>query len=47
MARILANVNLKILLVDLTCTACPSIMIIEQNDLEGITVFLSDACKVA
>mgnify|MGYP001823082015 CR=1 FL=1 len=46
LARMLANENQQILLVDMTGTACPSNMMIQQNDLPGITDVLADACTV-
>ncbi|MEM9107476.1 MAG: Wzz/FepE/Etk N-terminal domain-containing protein [Pseudomonadota bacterium] len=46
LARMLANEGQQILMVDMTGSACPSNMMIQQNDLPGITDVLADECTV-
>ncbi|MEX3009367.1 exopolysaccharide transport family protein [Hoeflea sp. TYP-13] len=46
LARMLANEGRQTLLVDMTGSACPSRMMVPQNDLPGITDILADACTV-
>ncbi|MCP4314832.1 MAG: chain-length determining protein [Hyphomicrobiales bacterium] len=46
LARMLANEGRQTLLVDMTGSACPSRMMVPQNDLPGITNILADECTV-